>query len=112
MKVVPDPSERWTGAIALSGRFMPGLSCAISGSFHFCDLAEIDVGEGLAVELELARLDALQIDDRHDAAHHHRPLRETVLLAAARLSAACRVAPKSTVLAVICLMPPPEPIDW
>jgi hypothetical protein len=21
-------------------------------------------------------------------------------------------APKSTVLAVICLMPPPEPIDW
>ena len=38
------------------------------------DLAEIDVGECRTVDMKVARLDAVEIDDRHDAAHHHRPL--------------------------------------
>ena len=33
--VVPEPSERWTTAIASSGRFAFGLSALIAGSFHF-----------------------------------------------------------------------------
>src|SRR5215472_13103155 len=34
-KVVPEPSARCTGAIARLGSFVPGLSAAIFGSFHF-----------------------------------------------------------------------------
>ncbi len=33
--VVPDSSERCTGVMSVSGRFAPGLSAAIAGSFHF-----------------------------------------------------------------------------
>src|SRR3954453_4110774 len=33
--VVPDSSERWTTVMLASGRFVPGLSFAIAGSFHF-----------------------------------------------------------------------------
>jgi hypothetical protein len=44
------------------------------------DLAEKDLGEGGAIDHELARLDAVQVQDRHDAAHHHRELNEAVLV--------------------------------
>src|SRR5437879_13812631 len=43
------------------------------------DLAEIDLGKRRAVDHEVARLDAFEVDDRHDAAHHHRELHQTVL---------------------------------
>src|SRR5271170_6380795 len=38
IKVVPDPSERCTTAIAVSGSLTPGLSLAIAGSFHLVTL--------------------------------------------------------------------------
>ena len=45
----------------------------------FRNLAEIDIGNHLAVELELAGLDALDVDHRHDPAHDHRELGEAIL---------------------------------
>jgi hypothetical protein len=33
--VVPEPSERWTTRMSLSGSVAPGLFAAIFGSFHF-----------------------------------------------------------------------------
>ena len=35
LKVVPEPSERCTTAIAASGSVTPGLSATIAGSFQF-----------------------------------------------------------------------------
>ena len=32
--VAPEPSERTTGMIRIAGRFRPGLSVSIAGSFH------------------------------------------------------------------------------
>ena len=80
-------------------RIVPGL-----------DLAEIDLGERRAVDRQFARLDAVEIHDRHDAAHHRRELREADLSSSLPGSGASD-APNVTVLALICLMPPPEPID-
>jgi hypothetical protein len=34
-RVVPEPSDRITGMIRIAGRFSPGLSAAIAGSFHW-----------------------------------------------------------------------------
>ena len=47
-------------------RVIPGL-----------DIAEEDLGERRAVDGQFAWLDAVEIDDRHNAAHHHRELGET-----------------------------------
>jgi len=66
---VPDPSERWTSAIACDGRIVPLL-----------DVAQEDLGERRPVDHEVARLDAVEVHDRNDAAHHHRELRETRLV--------------------------------
>jgi hypothetical protein len=44
------------------------------------DLAAVDVGQDLAGQLELAGLDARDVDDRHDAAEHRRELDEAALL--------------------------------
>ncbi len=44
------------------------------------DLAEEDLGQGRPVDGELARLDALDVHHRHDAADHGGKLRETVCL--------------------------------
>ena len=76
LKVVPEPSERWTTAMVVAGRLTPGLSSAIAGSFQFLTLPAIDVGEQRTGELELARLEAGDVHDRDDAADHDRELRE------------------------------------
>ena len=47
------------------------------------DLAEEDVGERRTVEDEVAGLHAVDVHDRDDRAHDHRPLRQTVFLRAA-----------------------------
>ncbi len=44
------------------------------------DLAEENPGERGTVDHDLTRLDAFDIDDRHDAAHDHRELDEPVLV--------------------------------
>jgi hypothetical protein len=57
MKDVPEPSERWTTAMAEDGS-----------------------SQSLAVEHQFARLDAREIDHRHHAAHHGRELDQAVLV--------------------------------
>ena len=53
----------------LDGRIVP-----------LADLAKIDLRHSRTVEHELAGLHPRDIDDHHDAAHHHRPLGEAVLV--------------------------------
>ena len=77
----------------------------------FGDGAEVDLGEGIAVEHHFAGLNAVDVDDRHDPAHGHRPLHKAVFLELVDLERLASVAPKVTVLAWTCLMPAPEPID-
>ena len=43
------------------------------------DLAEIDVAEQFARQHQFTRLDAFEVHDRNDRAHHHRPLHQAVL---------------------------------
>ncbi len=50
-------------------RVVPGL-----------DLPEENLGERRAVDHEIAGLDALDVDDRHDAAHDHRKLNKRALV--------------------------------
>ena len=50
------------------------------GIVPLLDLAEIDVAEHFARQHQFARLDAFEVHDRHDRAHHHRPLHQAVLL--------------------------------
>ena len=80
LKVVPEPSERWTTAMASHGSLRLAFSLAIAGIVPLGDLAEEDVGERLAVENQVAGLDAGDVDDRHDAAHHHRELDQPELV--------------------------------
>ncbi len=35
MKVVPEPSDRWTTVMSVAGSFAAGLSFTSAGSFHF-----------------------------------------------------------------------------
>src|SRR5512141_1448687 len=35
MLVVPDPSDRWTTLMSVSGRLSPAFCAATAGSFHF-----------------------------------------------------------------------------
>src|SRR5262249_1962690 len=44
------------------------------------DLAEVDLRQRRAIERELAGLDAFEIDDRNNATHHGRELREAILV--------------------------------
>ena len=97
MKVVPEPSERCTTVIACGGslarielldrRIVPGL-----------DLAEEDRWRASGRRARARRLDAFDVDDRHDAAHHRRELDEAGLLELLGLQRHVG-APKVTVLA-------------
>ncbi len=77
LKVVPEPSARWMTAIGQVGQLHVRVELLDRRIVPVGDLAEVDLGERRAVEHDVARLHAVEIDDRHDAAHHHRPLRET-----------------------------------
>ena len=79
MNVVPEPSERCTTAIAWVGSLALGIELLDRRIIPGLDFAEVNLGERRAVEHELARLDAVEVDDRHDAAHHHRELDEAAL---------------------------------
>ena len=50
LKVVPEPSERRTTVIASRRQLQLGIELLDRRIIPFGDLAEIDVGEGLAVE--------------------------------------------------------------
>ena len=85
MKVVPEPSERCTTAIACFGSLAFGIELGDRRIVPVLDLAQEDLGERRAVERDVAALDAFEIDDRHDAAHHGRELDDADLVELFRL---------------------------
>ena len=76
MNVVPEPSERRTTVISSSGSLSAGIEIRDRLVVPFLDLAEVDVGEQRARELDRARRDAFDVHDRHDAADDRRKLHE------------------------------------
>ncbi len=50
--VVPEPSERWTTTMSVSGRVAPLLSAAIFGLFHFVMVLRKISGGGRPVEVQ------------------------------------------------------------
>ena len=100
------------GDVAASGSFTPRVQRGDRRVVPLGDLAEVDVGEHRAGQLELARADALDVARparrrrSRSGTGPGRPSR------APRPSAACRRRRSRRSSRVICLMPPPEPIDW
>ena len=84
LNVVPEPSERRTTVMFSSGSLRPGFSVGDRLVVPLLDLAEIDVGEHRAGQLQLARLDAVEIHDGHDAADDGRKLHQARLVAVPR----------------------------
>src|SRR5215831_18974908 len=89
-----------TGVEFLDGRVVPGL-----------DLAEINPGESRAIESEFSGLTPSRLTTGTTppitVGNWARPS-----LSRSALGSGMSLAPKVTVLVWICLMPPPEPIDW
>ena len=63
---MPDPSDRCTMAMAWFGSLTLALSFWIAASFQVFT-SEEDPGQGRPVEHAIARLQPLDVDDRHDA---------------------------------------------
>ena len=110
MKVVPEPSERWTTAIACDGSLAFGLSLAIAGSSHLVIspskiLASVSPSSVRSPDLTPSRL-TTGTSPPITVGNWIRP----ALLSSADFNGMSE-APNVTVLFMICLMPPPEPID-
>ena len=109
-EVVPEPSERCTTVMAASGNFAFGLSFASVGSFHLVifprKIPASVSGESRSSEmlLTLYTTTTAPITVGMCWMPAARPISSALIGAS--------LAPKSTVFSVICLMPPPEPIDW
>ena len=80
MKVVPEPSERCTTTIACDGNLAFGLSFLIAASSQVLISPRKILASVGPSSTRSPRLDAVEIDDRHDAAHDHRELGKTVLV--------------------------------
>ena len=77
--VVPEPSERWTTLILVDGQLDAGVQARDRRVVPGRDLADVDAARAAsAVELELAGRDALEVDDRDDAADDHGELHQAV----------------------------------
>ncbi len=99
-------------AIASFGKFSVGLSFLMAGSFHLVMWPRKILRQRRSVENHFSGLDAGDVHDRHVAADHGRELRQAGCGLSLPGASGLSLAPKSTVLAVIWAMPPPEPIDW
>ena len=111
LKVVPDPSERCTTAMPVEGRVAEGFSFLIAGSSQVLIsprkiLASVGPSNTRSPGLTPSMFTTGTMPPI-TIGHCTRP-------AALRSSgfSGLSVAPKVTVRALICLMPPPEPIDW
>ena len=113
--VVPDSSERWQTVIVVPGRLDAAVELRDRRVVPLLDLAEEDVGDRRAVELQ-ALVDAVDlVRDGHRAEHgrdvdRRRPCPSAALISSSFIGES--EAPKSTVPAVNCAMPPPEPMAW
>ena len=111
--VVPEPSERWTTAMAVSGRVTPALFAAIAGSFHFvilprkmsATLAESSWSLGVSGRLKMTTTAPSAVGMWRILVPAWRAAISSSFMAASE-------APKSTVCWVIAVMPAPEPLAW
>ena len=62
------------------GQLGDGVELGDGRVIPLLDLAEVDLGERRTIDHQVAGLDALEVDDGHDAAHDHRELRQTRLV--------------------------------
>ena len=81
------PVERGAGSVDAMNdgdrrvrQLQVGIDCANSWIVPGSELAEIDAREHLACEVNLARLDAVDVDDRNDTTDHDRELDHAELL--------------------------------
>ncbi len=109
--VVPEPSERCDTVMAVAGSLSPGFSAAMAGSFHLVMaprkmLAAVTPSSFSLPDSMPGRLKTMVTP----------PITVgtcTSLAASSSFSErGASVPPKSTVLALICLMPPEEPMPW
>ena len=105
---MPEPSERWAIVIAVLGSETPGLSFAIAGSFQvlICP-KKIFASVGPSMCSRFLTPGRLYMIDVAPSAHGicSQPLQAVNWSGDNGAS----LAPKSTVRAVICVMPAPEP---
>jgi hypothetical protein len=111
MKVVPEPSERCTTTIGCAGSFTEALSLAIAGSFQVLIspmkiLASVGPSRVTSPCL-MPSIFTTGTTPPSTVGNWTRPA-----FCSSSAFSGMSVAPKVTVLAWICLMPPPEPIDW
>ncbi len=59
---MPDPSDRYTGAIAVLGSASFGFKRLMAGSSHLAMSPRIDAGYGRAVQLQCTRGYSLDVD--------------------------------------------------
>ena len=113
--VVPEPSERWTTWIPSEGRFVPGLSAAMAGSFQVLILPAKMLASVEGDSLRLLTPATLYSMAMGPAAQMicWAPPGYLALAAACSLAAkGTSLAPKFTVPAVNCCTPAPEPTLW
>ena len=114
--VVPEESERCTTWMARSGRVAPELRAAILGSFHF-----LMVPRKMPARVSESSLSEATPDTLYAATMAPNTVGMCSTLAPAFAASAAAIsvsfmgaslAPKSTVILVNWVMPPPEPTAW
>ena len=76
---IVERAEAWPGRAVDEAR-EPGVLGHTVGIARHLGRDDLRDAEGRAIEREVAGLDAFEVDDGDDGAHHHRPLGEAVLL--------------------------------
>ena len=110
--VVPDPSDRCITVMSSPGRFTPALSLVIAGSFHFVILPRKISARTVPLNLS----SVLTPSTLYTGTTAPRTVGKCSTLPGVARSCSFvigpSVAPKNTVCAASCRMPPPDPIDW
>jgi hypothetical protein len=110
MKFVPEPSERCTPTMARCGKIDARIELFDLASSQYLMLPRQMSAKVLPSRTILAGLHAWNIDDRHDAADHRGKLGQACGLEVGGKKRLVAGAERSTVFALICAMPPPDPI--
>ena len=111
LKLVPEPSERWTTVIFASGSGMPPLRATMAGSFQWVIRprkmsARVAPSSFIAPARTPSRLTIGTTPPITDG-NWARPD-----FSSSSGGSGLSLEPKSTVPALIWAIPPPEPIDW
>ncbi|CPM61406.1 Uncharacterised protein [Bordetella pertussis] len=108
---MPEPSERCTTTMSAEGSFRSGLSALMAASSHFLTLprkmSASTAPDSFSWPGAMPSMLITGTVPPITAGNCSRPFfsRSSALSGSSE-------APKSTVLALICCWPPPEPMDW